>query len=64
MWSGRTRQNKLVHFSPDLDVRVGGTADVVVTRAAPALAARRSRAGRSAARGRVRIPIPVTAAPA
>jgi tRNA-2-methylthio-N6-dimethylallyladenosine synthase len=41
MWSGRTRQNKLVHFpwkggSPgDADVMVGGTADVVVTYAAP-----------------------------
>jgi tRNA-2-methylthio-N6-dimethylallyladenosine synthase len=36
MWSGRTRQNKLVHFSPGTtDVTVGGTADVVVTYAAP-----------------------------
>jgi tRNA-2-methylthio-N6-dimethylallyladenosine synthase len=41
MWSGRTRQNKLVHFprpggSPgDETPVVGGTADVVVTYAAP-----------------------------
>jgi tRNA-2-methylthio-N6-dimethylallyladenosine synthase len=35
MWSGRTRQNKLVHFGPDRDLVVGGTADVVVTYAAP-----------------------------
>ncbi len=36
MWSGRTRQNKLVHFSPgDTQPVVGGTADVVVTYAAP-----------------------------
>ena len=36
MWSGRTRQNKLVHFAPgDTEVAVGGTADVVVTYAAP-----------------------------
>jgi tRNA-2-methylthio-N6-dimethylallyladenosine synthase len=36
MWSGRTRQNKLVHFGPgDTAVAVGGSADVVVTYAAP-----------------------------
>jgi tRNA-2-methylthio-N6-dimethylallyladenosine synthase len=51
MWSGRTRQNKLVHFSPEAgspeagspeggspgghELVVGGTADVVVTYAAP-----------------------------
>jgi tRNA-2-methylthio-N6-dimethylallyladenosine synthase len=36
MWSGRTRQNKMVHFAPGTtDVTVGGTADVVVTYAAP-----------------------------
>jgi tRNA-2-methylthio-N6-dimethylallyladenosine synthase len=36
MWSGRTRQNKLVHFSPGEQLPVvGGTADVVVTYAAP-----------------------------
>ena len=36
MWSGRTRQNKLVHFSPgEQQPEVGGNADVVVTYAAP-----------------------------
>ncbi|MDQ1431780.1 MAG: tRNA-2-methylthio-N6-dimethylallyladenosine synthase, partial [Actinomycetota bacterium] len=35
MWSGRTRQNKLVHFAPEPGLVVGGTADVVVTYAAP-----------------------------
>jgi tRNA-2-methylthio-N6-dimethylallyladenosine synthase len=36
MWSGRTRQNKLVHFAPgDAPVAVGGSAEVVVTYAAP-----------------------------
>jgi tRNA-2-methylthio-N6-dimethylallyladenosine synthase len=36
MWSGRTRQNKLVHFAPaDTPVAVGGTADVTITYAAP-----------------------------
>jgi len=36
MWSGRTRQNKLVHFWPDdRPVAIGGTADVVITYAAP-----------------------------
>jgi hypothetical protein len=41
MWSGRTRQNKLVHFAPGSarsgagEVVVGGTADVTVTYAAP-----------------------------
>jgi tRNA-2-methylthio-N6-dimethylallyladenosine synthase len=35
-WSGRTRQNKLVHFAPgDAPVVVGGTADVTITYAAP-----------------------------
>jgi tRNA-2-methylthio-N6-dimethylallyladenosine synthase len=41
MWSGRTRQNKLVHFpwkggSPgERTPQVGGTAEVLVTYAAP-----------------------------
>ncbi len=63
MWSGRTRQNKLVHFAPDPDVRVGGTADVSVSRAAPHWLRGdlvRVEAPRTT---RVRIPIPVTAAP-
>ena len=67
MWSGRTRQNKLVHFCPpgaDRRARVGGTADVVVTYAAPHwlrgdLVERSTPAPRPA-----RIRIPVAAAPA
>jgi tRNA-2-methylthio-N6-dimethylallyladenosine synthase len=36
VWSGRTRQNKLVHFTPgDATPVAGGTADVRITRAAP-----------------------------
>jgi tRNA-2-methylthio-N6-dimethylallyladenosine synthase len=36
MWSGRTRQNKLVHFAPgEREPVVGGAAEVVVTYAAP-----------------------------
>jgi tRNA-2-methylthio-N6-dimethylallyladenosine synthase len=36
-WSGRTRQNKLVHFTPAADDTpvVGGNADVRIIRAAP-----------------------------
>ncbi|HWM22748.1 MAG TPA: tRNA (N6-isopentenyl adenosine(37)-C2)-methylthiotransferase MiaB [Ilumatobacteraceae bacterium] len=33
--SGRTRQNKLVHFRPDLPLRTGSYATVEITRAAP-----------------------------
>jgi tRNA-2-methylthio-N6-dimethylallyladenosine synthase len=33
--SGRTRQNKLVHFRPDLPLRTGSYAMVEITRAAP-----------------------------
>jgi tRNA-2-methylthio-N6-dimethylallyladenosine synthase len=36
MWSGRTRQNKLVHFAGGGEQPVvGGTADVTITYAAP-----------------------------
>jgi tRNA-2-methylthio-N6-dimethylallyladenosine synthase len=36
MWSGRTRQNKLVHLDPRARTpQIGGTADVLVTYAAP-----------------------------
>ena len=36
VWSGRTRQNKLVHFAPGVhEPEVGGGADVRITRAAP-----------------------------
>ena len=62
MWSGRTRQNKLVHFSPDATVRIGGTADVSVTRAAPHWLRGDLIRAEAPRAGRVRIPIPVTAA--
>ncbi|MDO9175704.1 MAG: MiaB/RimO family radical SAM methylthiotransferase, partial [Actinomycetota bacterium] len=35
VWSGRTRQNKLVHFTPTQPVRIGAYATVEVTSAAP-----------------------------
>ena len=35
MISGRTRQNKLVHFAPPHPLRTGSYATVEVTRAAP-----------------------------
>lgn len=35
LWSGRTRQNKLVHFTPSQPLRVGTYATVEVTGAAP-----------------------------
>ena len=35
VWSGRTRQNKLVHFTPTQPLRVGAYATVEVTSAAP-----------------------------
>ncbi len=35
LWSGRTRQNKLVHFAPTVPVRIGAYATVEVTGAAP-----------------------------
>jgi tRNA-2-methylthio-N6-dimethylallyladenosine synthase len=36
VWAGRTRQNKLVHFSPgDAVAEVGGSAEVRITRGAP-----------------------------
>jgi tRNA-2-methylthio-N6-dimethylallyladenosine synthase len=64
MWSGRTRQNKLVHFAPGRAVPVvGGTADVRITRAAPHwLRGDLLRLGPSPRP--VRIRIPVVAAPA
>ena len=67
--SGRTRQNKLVHFSPQtgkpgqLEPAVGGTADVVVTYAAPHWL-RGDLVHLDPAPRPVRIRIPVTAAPA
>ena len=56
MWSGRTRQNKLVHFDPGVAARVGAMGNVEITAAAPHWL-----------RGEMvdrRIRIPVTAAPA
>jgi tRNA-2-methylthio-N6-dimethylallyladenosine synthase len=69
MWSGRTRQNKLVHFAPGTDpseigsVVVGGTADVVVTYAAPHWL-RGDLVGVAPPPRPARIRIPVSAAPA
>jgi tRNA-2-methylthio-N6-dimethylallyladenosine synthase len=69
MWSGRTRQNKLVHFAPGAgssglgDVVVGGTADVLVTYGAPHWLRGDLLAAAPAPRP-ARIRIPVVAAPA
>jgi tRNA-2-methylthio-N6-dimethylallyladenosine synthase len=64
MWSGRTRQNKLVHFRPgEHQPVVGGAADVVVTYAAPHWL-RGDLLHVEPAPRPVRIRIPVTAAPA
>jgi tRNA-2-methylthio-N6-dimethylallyladenosine synthase len=68
MWSGRTRQNKLVHFAPEAgaaatDVAVGGTADVIVTYAAPHWL-RGDLVDAQPAPRSTRIRIPVVAAPA
>jgi tRNA-2-methylthio-N6-dimethylallyladenosine synthase len=35
VWSGRTRQNKLVHFPPPVDARAGAFVDIEITAAAP-----------------------------
>jgi tRNA-2-methylthio-N6-dimethylallyladenosine synthase len=72
IWSGRTRQGKLVHFVPGTgpelgSVAIGGEADVLVTSAAPhflrgdLLAVRPPRIS---ARQPSRLRIPVVAAPA
>ena len=56
VWAGRTRQNKLVHFDPDVGQRGGVTRGVRITSAAPHFF-----------RGDLvdrRVRIPVTAAPA
>jgi tRNA-2-methylthio-N6-dimethylallyladenosine synthase len=60
IWSGRTRQNKLVHFSPLDGSRAGDTIEVRVTGAAPHWL--RGDAGarlRSAPRRRVLLPVEV-----
>jgi tRNA-2-methylthio-N6-dimethylallyladenosine synthase len=66
VWSGRTRQNKLVHFSPGAqDAEVGGGADVRITRAAPHwLRGDLLSVEAAPRRARIRIPVTVTAAPA
>ena len=66
MWSGRTRQNKLVHFAPDA---LGRRSVAPPTSRSPRAAPHWLRGdlvacGGAARRARVRIPIPVTAAPA
>src|SRR6478736_2066619 len=60
MWSGRSQQNKLVHFPPPADVTPGDLVDVRVTAAAPHWL-RGEAAGivRRAPRRRVRIPLEV-----
>ena len=64
MWSGRTRQNKLVHFSPGVhEPEVGGGADVRITRAAPHWL-RGDLLAMDPAPRRAHLRIPVTAAPA
>jgi tRNA-2-methylthio-N6-dimethylallyladenosine synthase len=64
VWSGRTRQNKLVHFAPGAEAaEVGGGADVRITRAAPHWLRGDLLAVEPAPR-RARIRIPVTAASA
>ena len=60
MWSGRTRQNKLAHFAPDLATEPGELVDIRVTGAAPHWL-RGDIVGRvrPAPRRRVRIPVEV-----
>jgi tRNA-2-methylthio-N6-dimethylallyladenosine synthase len=60
VWSGRTRQNKLVHFVPSGSTRPGELVDVRVTSAAPHfLRADLVASVRPAPRRRVRIPVAV-----
>jgi tRNA-2-methylthio-N6-dimethylallyladenosine synthase len=59
-WSGRTRQNKLVHFAPDDATRPGELVDVCITRAAPHwLRGELTARVKAAPRRRVRIPVAV-----
>jgi tRNA-2-methylthio-N6-dimethylallyladenosine synthase len=67
VWSGRTRQNKLVHFTPGSEApMVGGTAEVRITRAAPHwLQGELLELASPPRPARIRIPvIPVAVAPA
>jgi len=60
MWSGRTRQNKLVHFPPLDGIRAGDTVDVKISDAAPHwLRGNVVTRVRPAPRRRVRLPLEV-----
>jgi tRNA-2-methylthio-N6-dimethylallyladenosine synthase len=60
VWSGRTRQNKLVHFAPDAATRPGDLIEATITSAAPHfLRADFVTAVKAAPRRRVRIPVAV-----
>jgi tRNA-2-methylthio-N6-dimethylallyladenosine synthase len=60
MWSGRTGQNKLVHFAPADGMRAGELVDAQITNAAPHWLRGEVRARvRPAPRRRVRIPVEV-----
>jgi len=60
MWSGRTGQNKLVHFAPADGMRAGELVDMQITNAAPHWLRGDVRARvQSAPRRRVRIPVEV-----
>jgi tRNA-2-methylthio-N6-dimethylallyladenosine synthase len=64
VWSGRSGQNKLVHFAPDdFDVRAGALAHVRITSAAPHWLRGTLVGIEPSAATRVHIPIPVTAVP-
>jgi tRNA-2-methylthio-N6-dimethylallyladenosine synthase len=60
VWSGRTRQNKLVHFVPDAATRAGDLIEARITSAAPHfLRGDFVAAVKAAPRRRVRIPVAV-----
>jgi tRNA-2-methylthio-N6-dimethylallyladenosine synthase len=60
VWSGRTRQNKLVHFASDISTRPGDLVEVRITSAAPHfLRGDFVAAVKAAPRRRVRIPVAV-----
>jgi tRNA-2-methylthio-N6-dimethylallyladenosine synthase len=60
VWSGRTRQNKLVHFAPDAATRPGDLIEARITSAAPHfLRADFVAAVKAVPRRRVRIPVAV-----
>ena len=60
MWSGRTRQNKLVHFVPSDNPRPGALVEVRITSAAPHfLRGELVAEVRPAPRRRVHIPVAV-----